>query len=164
MAWLLDIIEQLENYDRTFNILQSVIILLSVMYKLDLLNSLEHKHYVVLFRGLCTIPETGVWSDLVSIHEAFLKDDRLKSELVRILKRIMQYSSEHKKPIIEVMFSFPMLHFAQGVWTPFKPITDYVNFDTSRRAALYHFKCMTVKWYVIIYHIAGFNHKELIIA
>ena len=149
MAWLQDIIEQLENYDGTFNILQSVIILLSVICKLDLLKFLEHKHYPVLFRGLCTVPDTGVWSDLVPIKETVLKDDKLKSELVNILKR-MQHSSEHKKPIIEVMFSFPMLHFAQGVWTPFKPITDYINFDTSRKAALQHFKNMTVKWYVNI--------------
>ena len=149
VAWLGDIIEQLENYDGTFNILQSVIILLSVICKLDLLKFLEHKHYPVLFRGLCTIPETGIWSDLTPIKETVLKDDGLKSELVKILKR-MQCSSEHKKLIIEVMFSFPMLHFAQGVWTPFKPITDYINFDTSRRAALHHFKNMTVKWYTII--------------
>ena len=149
MAWLQDIIEQLENYDGTFNILQSVIILLSVICKLDLLKFLEHKHYPVLFRGLCMIPETDVWSDLVPIKETFLKDARPRLELVTILKR-MQFSSEHKKPIIEVMFSFPMLHFAQGVWTPFKPITDYVNFDKSKGEALRHFKCMTVKWYAVI--------------
>ena len=149
VAWLLDIIEQLESFDGTFNILQSVIILLTVICKLDLLKCLEHKHYPVLFKGLCMIPDTGDWLDLVPIKESFLKDDRLKSEFVSFLKR-MQYSSGHKKPMIEVMFSFPMLHFAQGIWTPFKPIRDYVNFESSRKAALHHFKNVTAKWYVVI--------------
>ena len=152
MAWLRDNIKELENYDGTFHILQSAIVLLNVTFKLNLLKLLEVNHYQVLFKGLCTMSDTGDWLDLESIKESFLKHDRLKSEVVDILKQTQRDSRSRIKPIIEVMFSFPMLHFAQGVWKPFQPITDYVNFfESSRRAALNHFKDVTVKWYVGMY-------------
>ena len=151
LAWLVDTIKALQNYDGTFNILQSVIILLMIIARLDLLKSLEDKHYQMLFKGLCTIPEftdIDAWPDLMPIKESFFKNDRLKSELTGLLKEMQYKSCRSKKPIIEVIFSFPMLHFVQGVWKPFKPITDYVIFDSSRKAALHHFKDVTVKWYV----------------
>ena len=153
LTWLLDIIEVLQNYDGTFNILQSIIILLMVISRLNLLKSLEDKHYQVLFKGLCTIPDfTDIdsWPDLVPIKESFFKNDRLKSELTGLLKQMQYNNCWSKKPMIEVIFSFPMLHFVQGVWKPFKPITDYIIFDSSKKAALYRFKDITVKWYVDI--------------
>ena len=54
LSWLQDAIEELQSYDGIFNILQSVIILLMVICRLDLLKVLEDKHYQVLFKGLCT--------------------------------------------------------------------------------------------------------------
>ena len=102
----------------------------------------------MLFKGLCTIPEftdANGWPHLKPIKESFLKDDLLKSEFVKFLKRIQEHSRYHKNPMLEVMFSFPMLHFAQGLWMPFKPITDFVNFESSRKAALTHFTNITAK-------------------
>ena len=153
VGWLRDTIEELQSHDGTFNILQSVMILLMVICRLELLGTkfLEDKHHRVLFKGLCTIPEltdTGDWLDLIPIKESFLKDDRLKAEFVPFLKRIHRTSHDRKNPMIEVIFSFPMLHFAEGLWTPFKPITDFVHFDSSRKAALDHFKKTTTNWYV----------------
>ena len=151
LSWLQDVIEELQSYDGTFNILQSVIILLMVICRLELDKFLEDKHYQVLFKGLCIIPEftdTNAWPDLIPIKESFLKNDRLKKELVNFMKRIHHKSHGFKKPIIEVIFSFPILHFAQGVWTPFKPIADFVHFESSRKAALNHFKDITAKWYI----------------
>lgn len=149
LAWLCDIIEELENCDRTYNVLRSVIVLLTVICKLNSLNQLEINHYQVLFKGLCMIPDTGDWLDLVLIKESFLKDVKQKSELVTNLIQMQRNSHWRKKSLIEVIFSFPMLHFAQGIWTPFEPITDHINFESSKRAAWDHFKSVTVKWYVI---------------
>ena len=150
LSWLQDVTEELQSYDGTFNIFQSVVILLMVMFKLELDKFLEEKHYQMLFKGLCTIPEftdSDGWPDLTLIKDSVLKNDRLKSELVHVLKRTQHKSRELKKPIIEVIFSFPILHFAQGVWTPFKPIVDFVNFaESSKKAALNHFKDITTKW------------------
>ena len=127
-----------------------------VICRLDLLKFLEDKHHQVLFKGLCTIPEftdTDAWPDLIPIKESFLKNDRLKFELTHFLKQIQHKSRWFKNPIVEVIFSFPMLHFAQGLWKPFEPIVDFVNFESSRRAALNHFKDITAKWYTVcIYH------------
>ena len=153
-SWLQDVIEDLQSYDGKFNILQSVIILLMVVCRLELdkLDFLEDKHYQVLFKGLCTIPEftdTDGWPDLMPIKESFLKNDKLKSELVIFMKQIQRKSHWLKKPIVEVIFSFPMLHFAQGVWKPFQPIVDIVHFESSRKAALNHFKDVTAKWYTL---------------
>ena len=151
-SWLQHVTEELQNYYGTFNILQSVIIVLMVICKLKEidLKFLEEKHYQVLFKGLCRIPEfanINAWPDLIPIRESFLKHNKLKSELTHFLKIIQRKSCESKKPLIEVIFSFPMLHFAQGVWSPFKTITDFVNFDeSSRRAALNHFKEITTNW------------------
>ena len=149
ISWLQDVIEELQSYDRTFNILQSVVILLTIVCKLNLDKFLEDKHYEVLFKGLCTIPEftdTHEWPDLMLINESFLKSDRLKSELVFALKRIQLKNWRSKSPMVEVIFSFPLLHFAQGLWAPFKPITDIVNFESSRKEALSYFKHVTAKW------------------
>ena len=151
LSWLQDVIEELQSYDGTFNILQSIIILLMVICRLDLDKFLEDKHYQVLVKGLCIIPEftdTDGWPDLLPIKESFLKNDGLKSELVNFMKRIQHKSRGFKNPIVEVIFSFPMLHFAQGLWKPFEPIVDFVNFESSRKAALNHFKDITAKWYI----------------
>ena len=152
-SWLQDVIEELQSYDGTFNILQSVIILLMIVYRLELDKFLEDKHCQVLFKGLCTIPEftnTDDWPDLMPIKESFLKNDKLKSELVNFLKRIQLKSCwSTRNPIVEVIFSFPMLHFAQGLWKPFQPIVDFVNFESSKNAALKHFKEVTAKWYTL---------------
>ena len=150
--WLQDVIEELQNYDGTFNILQSVIILLVVICKLDVLKALEDRHCKLLFRGLCTIPEftdTDAWPDLIPVKESFLQDDRLKLELTHCLKRIQHRTHGFKKPMVEVIFSFPMLHFVQGLWKPFEPIVDFVHFESSRNAALNHFKDVTAKWYTL---------------
>ena len=148
LAWLKNIIEELHAYDGTFNILQTVMILVMIVGRLKLLDmiALEDKHYQVLFKGLCTIPEfmnTNDWSHLIPIKESFLKNDALKSDFVYFLK---QMQHKPKKPIIEVIFSFPMLHFAQGVWIPFNSIITYLNFDSSRKAALNYFKQVAIKW------------------
>ena len=151
-SWLQGVIEELQSYDGKFNILQSVIILLVVVCKLDALKFLEDRHYQVLFKGLCTIPEftdTDAWPDLIPIKESFLQNDRLKLELFYCLKRIQHKSHGFKKPIVEVIFSFPMLHFAQGLWKPFEPIVDIVHFESSKKAALNHFKNITANWYTL---------------
>ena len=154
VVWLQHIIEELQNCDGTFNILQSVIILLMVICRLKVdLKFLEENHYQVLFEGLCRIPESvdvEEWPHLMSIRESFLKDDILKSEFIRFLKQIQRKSRQLKKPLVEVIFSFPMLHFAQGVWSPFKPIKDFIYFDSSKQAALNHFKDVTANWYIDI--------------
>ena len=157
VAWLKQVIEELQNYDGTFNILQSVIILLMVICRLDLdLKFLEENHYKVLFKGLCRIPEfadTNDWPHLMPIRESLLKEDKLKSEFIHFLKKIQRKSCQLKKPLVELIFSFPMLHFAQGVWSPFKPIVDFINFESSRRAALNYFKDITANWYIVNYNV-----------
>ena len=153
--WLLSIIdfyERQNNFDN-FNILQNVMIFLMVINRLDLLQEmyLEDKHYRVLFKGLCTISKyknTDVWPQFVSVQETFLIDYSVKSRFVDFLKKLQREASSLRTPVPEILFSFPVLNFVHGTWTPFKILSELPTLDSKIRAALAYFKQVTARWYV----------------
>jgi len=152
--WLVKIIDQYgkqENCNK-FNILQNDIILLMVIKKLNLLQEMFlEQHYKILFKGLCTISESKnikIWPHFVEVKEDFLKNDQNKSEFIHFLKYMQKKALNFGSPIPEVLFSLPLLHFAQGVWKPFKVMTKLPTMDSGMRAAFYYFKEITAKWYV----------------
>ena len=117
--------------DIMFNVLQSALILLLVIRRLDnlllqdgynyFLKFLEEKHYKVLFKGLCTISDgrsnTKSWSDFSLIEEQFFKS---KNDIVYVLTDMHRKVPQFTQLIPEVLFSFPIFHFAKRIWEPFK--------------------------------------------
>ena len=152
--WLVKIIDSYEKQENCykFNILQCDIILLMIIKKLNLLEEMFlEKHYQILFKGLCVIPEfksTESWPDFVQVKEDFLKDDKNKSEFIQFLKYMQRKALNFGSPIPQVLFSLPLLHFAQGVWKPFEVMTKLPTMDSTIRSALSYFKEITAKWYV----------------
>ena len=145
-----------------FNILQSTLILLLVIHKLDDLslqhgenyfsNSLAEKHYRALFKGLCTIPDwksnTKSWQDFALIWEIFFKPNKIKADIVDVLTAMHKRASRLKQLIPEVVFSIPIFHFAQGVWEPFRDVTEVLTYGSEMKGPFNYFKEITTKWYV----------------
>ena len=122
--WILNIISvchDLQTCDETFNALRSTVMLLFVLWNTELIKDgiLEVKHYQMLFKGLC-LPsnfETDRWICFVN---SFSNHNKL---IVEILKYVHDRSSKCRQAIPEVIFSFPLHHFAQGLCVPFQHIS-----------------------------------------
>ena len=152
-SWLLEIIEfyeKLQNRDATFNSLQWILVLLLIMQRLDLLkeNVLEAKHYQILFTELCLLSHSEIsnsnWLHFTAVEENMLRSENLRKMLVNVLTYMQ---TKAKQPMPEILFSFPILHFAQGLCVPFAEISVLPMDCTS---AFFHFKSTTYKWLVII--------------
>ena len=151
-----------QKQDKQFNVLQSAMILLLVINKLDssliqecegfnyFLNVLEEKHYRVLFQGLCTIPDwkgnTENWPDFTSVKELLFKFAKIKADVVHVLTNMHRVVSSGKQPIPEVLFSMPIFHFAKGIWEPFKDATELVTPCPEIKTTFVHFKETTKNW------------------
>lgn len=156
--WLKETIESLgekqQECDEMFNVLQSVLILLLVIHRLDLLkrdayfvNALDYKHYKILFQGLCMIPgwkSTKSWPDLMSAKEIL---DRNKTDIVYVLINMQSKAIKFNQPLPEVLFSVPVFHFAKGTWEPFKDASNLLSFGVALRGPFTYFKgIITTKW------------------
>ena len=144
-----------QRQDMMFNVLQSALILLLVIHRLDnlllqdgnnyFLKFLEVKHYKVLFQGLCTIPDwrnnTKSWPDFLLIAEQFSQS---KADIAHILTNMHGKVSQFRQLMPEVLFSFPIFHFAKGVW---KPLTDCLTYGPELKGSFSYFKeITTTKW------------------
>ena len=148
-----------QKQNKMFNILQSAVILLMVICKLDsfllqdgsnyFLKFLEEKHYRILFKGLCTIPDwksdSENWAGFTSVEELFFKSAEMKKDIVHILTSMYRKVSSFKE-LPEVLFSIPVFHFAKGLWEPFKDATHILTFGLEIRASFNHFKELITKW------------------
>ena len=143
-----------------FNVLQSVMTLLLVIHKLDILmvvddlnyflKSLDHEHYKVLFQGLCMITDwksAKSWPDFKSVQELF-NSNKAKEDIAYILTKmqVLTKISKSAQIVPEVLFSFPILHFANKTWEPFKDATDLLSFNTGLTGPFKYFKEVTTKW------------------
>ena len=149
-----------QKQDGVFNILQSALILLLVIHRLDDLSlqhddnyfskSLAEKHYRALFQGLCTIPNwrsnTERWPEFTLIEEIFFKSNEMKTEIVDVLTAMHERASHCRSSIPEVLFSIPIFHFAQAVWEPFKDATEVCIYDPEIKGPFSYFKGITMKW------------------
>ena len=144
-----------QKQDMMFNVLQSALILLLVIRRLDdlllqdgynyFLKFLEEKHYKVLLQGLCTVPDwrsnTKSWPDFLLIEDQFLKS---KNDVVHILTSMHRKTPQFRQLIPEVIFSFPIFHFAKGTWEPFK---DCLTYGPELKGSFNYFKEITTqKW------------------
>ena len=144
-----------QRQDVMFNVLQSALILLLVIHRLDdlllqdgykyFLKFLEEKHYKVLFQGLCTIPDwrnnTKSWPDFLLIKEQFLKS---KADIAHVLTKMHNKVSQFSQLIPEILFSFPVFHFAKGMWEPFEACLTY---GPELKGSFNYFKeITTMKW------------------
>ena len=139
------------------NVLQSTLILLLVIRRLDnlllqdgynyFLKFLEERHYKVLFQGLCTIPDwrknTKSWPDFSLMEEQFFKSNKIKADIVHVLTYMHRQALQFRQLIPEVLFSFPIYHFAKGVWQPFK---DVLTCGPELNRSFSYFKEITTKW------------------
>lgn len=146
-----------QKQDLMFNVLQSAMVLLLVIHRLDCLlqqdggnyfsKFLEEKHCKVLFQGLCTIPDwkgnTENWPDFTLVEEHF---DKMKADIVHVLTKMHRKVSGFKQPIPEVLFSIPIFHFAKGTWKPFKDATKLLTFTSEIKGSFNYFKELTTKW------------------
>lgn len=161
--WLVETIDSFgikvqQKQDKQFNILQSAIILLLVIHRLDslllrdgynyFLKFLEEKHYRVLFQGLCTIPDwesnTENWPDFAAIEGVLFKSNTIKGAMVDVLINMHRRVSRQSMP--EVLFSIPVFHFAKGMWEPFKDVTKLLTIGPDIRGSFNNFKETTTKW------------------
>jgi len=160
--WLMETIDSLgekqQEHGKDFNVLQSVMVLLLVMHRLDMhiqdkynyfLNSLDYKHYKVLFQGLCMFPDgksaDKVWPNFDSVEELF-HCSKTKPDIAHALTHMQRNALNFKQPVPEVLFSIPIFHFAKGTWGPFKDATNLLSFDTMLVKHFEYFKDITVKW------------------
>lgn len=123
--WILNIISvcnDLQTCDETFDALRSTVMLLIILWNTNLIkeNILEVKHYQMLFIGLCLLSsfEEDKW---IYFENSFLKHRKL---IVDILKYVHDQYSKCRQAIPEVIFSFPLLHFAQGLCVPFQDVSE----------------------------------------
>lgn len=158
--WLMETIDSFgtklqQRQDKMCNTLQSTIILLVVIRRLNLLvrddynyllKCLEEKHYRILFQGLCTIPgwkdSAENWPDFASNEKLLFKSD-IKEDVVHVLTSMHKNC---KQSLPEVLFSIPIFHFVKGVWRPFKDATKLLTFDSETKKAFMYFKEATTKW------------------
>ena len=149
-----------QKQEKMFNFLQSALILLLVIHRLDDLplqhgdnyfsTSLAEKHYRALFQGLCTIPNwtssTESWPEFTLIEEIFFKSHKVKADIVHVLTEMHGRALHFKQSMPEVLFSIPIFHFAQGVWEPFKDATEVLVYDSEIKGLFSYFKETTIKW------------------
>ena len=146
-----------QKQDKIFSVLQSTIILLLIIRRLDsllqqdgynyCLKFLEEKHYKVLFQGLCTMPDwkhnTKNWNDFALMEELFSKS---KVDVIHVLTNMHRKVPNFRQPLPEVLFSFPIFHFAKGTWEPFKEATELVTFSSEITGSFNYFKEITKRW------------------
>ena len=146
-----------QKQDKIFCVLQSTIILLLIIRRVDsllqqdgynyCLKFLEEKHYKVLFQGLCMMPDwkhsTKNWTDFALIEELFSKS---KVDVVHVLTNMHRKVPSFRQPLPEVLFSFPIFHFAKGTWKPFKEATELVTFNSEITGSFIYFKDATKRW------------------
>lgn len=151
--------EKLQEGNRMFNVLQSVMILLLIICRLDallmndsnfFLKSLDYKHYKVLFQGLCVIPDwkgAKTWPDFMSVQELF-NSNTTKGDIAYVLRNMQMLTKTSKfiQIVPEVLFSFPILHFANNTWEPFKDATELLSIDVTFTRSFNYFKEVTAKW------------------
>lgn len=151
---------KVKQKEKMFNFLQSALILLLVIRRLDslllqdgfnyFLKFLEEKHYRVLFQGLCTIPDwennSENWPDFTLFGEIFFKSAKVKADIVYVLTNMHRKVPNFRQSVPEVLFSFPVLHFAKGSWQPFKDATELLVFVSEIKGAFNYFKDTTIKW------------------
>ena len=161
--WLVETIDSFgikmqQKQDKQFNVLQSAMILLIVIHRLDsillhdgynyFLKDLEEKHYRVLFQGLCTIPDWKSnienWPDFTAIEGVLFKSNTIKRHIVDVLIKMHRRVSSQSIP--EVLFSIPIFHFAKGMWEPFKDVTKLLTIGPEFRGSFNQFKETTTKW------------------
>lgn len=164
VKWLIKIVDSYEkqqNHKADFNQLQWILITMFVLYDLDFLRDLDAKYYQILFRVMGQIPHSAhKHPHFSAVEENILKNDVLRKKMISMLKGMLTKSFSFKQPILEVLFSFPMLHFAQGLCVPFADPSTLPISNSDTRSALMDFKHATSKWYVKwcdnILHIVGF--------
>jgi len=150
IKFLLEIIDSYENsqkHDVNFNRLQWIIVVLFVLWDLGFLSEsfLEPKHYQILFKELCVTPHSiARLTHFNEVQETILISEMLRKKLFSLLKYIQNKMTYLKSPITEIMFSFPMLHFAQGVCVPLADIS--ILPIANAKSALQHFKTTTERW------------------
>ena len=151
---------KVKQKQKLLNFLQSAMILLLVIHRLDslllqdgfnyFLKFLEEKHYRVLFQGLCTIPDwkcnSENWPDFTSLEKLFFKSTKVKADIVYVLTNMHRKVSSFKQSVPEVLFSFPVFHFVKGTWQPFKDATELVIFVSEIKGPFIYFKDITTKW------------------
>ena len=136
-SWILNIIGEchdMQMRDEAVDALQSTVMLLMVLWNTDLMKDgfLEVKHYHIFFKGLY-LPASFTKESWVYFKACFSNHNRL---IVEILQYLHNQYSRFKQEIPEVIFSFPLLHFVQGLCVPFQsvlevPILKKSNHDVS---------------------------------
>ena len=138
--WILNIINvchNLQTCDETFDPLLSTVMVLFILWKTDFIkdNILEVKHYQMLFKGLC-LPCSFEKDRWICFENSFLKHNKL---IVDILKCVHDRCLKCRQAIPEVIFSFPLHHFAQGLCAPFQDVSELSDFK------------------LLTYHVSYFN-------
>ena len=152
IKWLKEIINSYKKAQKHDVDLQWILALLFVLWDTELLRELEPKHFQGLFKELCAIPQsTSKYSYFTAAQEKILKNDSSRAKVVKILKWMQVKTISFKQSIPEILFTFPMCHFAQGLCVPFADasILPIVNHNT--KSALQDFKNATINWYVYTY-------------
>ena len=154
VKWLLEVIDsydKLKERDVRFNSLQWIVVLLFVLWNLEFLkeNLIDTKYYQILFRELCMIPHSEIssnkWSHFTAVEENILRSSQLSEEFVKLLKYM---HTKARQPMPEILFSFPILHFAEGLCTPFADVSTVLTVSMDSKSALYHFRNIANRWFV----------------
>ena len=122
ISWILKILDNLQRCNERFNSLLSTVMLIGVLKDTKLLhdNFLQVKHYQVLCKGLC-IPsnfKSSSWNDFISYFSDY------REQIVDVLKDLHNQTLNCKQSLPEVIFSFPLLHFAEGLCVPFQNVSN----------------------------------------
>ena len=86
---------------------------------------------------------TKNWTDFALIEELFSKS---KVDVVHVLTNMHRKVPSFRQPLPEVLFSFPIFHFAKGTWKPFKEATELVTFNSEVTGSFIYFKEATKGW------------------
>jgi len=153
--WLLEVIDFYEKpmqHDVNFHSLQRILVVLVVSWDLEFLRDFEVKYYQILFKELCVIPPSMSKQLYIStVEENVLRSDLLRTKVVSIIKWMQIKTVSFKQPIPEILFSFPILHFALRLCVPFADASSLPIINSDTRSALQHFKYSTRNWYVKFY-------------
>jgi len=152
VKWLLEVIDsydKLKERDERFNSLQWIMVLLFVLWNLEFLKDIDTKYYQILFRELCVLPHSEInskkWSHFIAVEENILRSNQLSEIFITLLKYM---HNKARQPMPEILFSFPILHFAEGLCTPFGDVSILPIVSTDSKMAFNHFKYITSKWFV----------------
>ena len=167
VKWLLEVIDsydKLQERDVRFNSLQWIMVLLFVLWHLEFLkeNLIDTKYYQILFRELCVLPHSEInsskWSHFSAVEENILRSNQLSEIFVTLLKYM---HTKARQPMPEILFSFPMLHFAQGLCTPFADSSVLPIVSPDSKFTFYHFKNVTTKWFVNVCVFVIMDYRKI---